>query len=158
MADYSQWLRRAELFARATHRLPGRWSMKILIEPPLEAAEVEGLERVLANGLPKILKDFFLTASRSARCHYSWYELSKLARQDIPIKPPIYGGVDFCSAAKMEDHQKGIFYFAELMEEYGNDLSIPALIRNCVPLMAVGNGDMSRSTPRRPSLSRKSFT
>ncbi len=145
MNDYSEWLRRAENFVRSTHQLPGEWLLRVDIEPPCIADVVKQLENSLPNGLPVFLRDFYLTASARLECRYHWSPDAPtlaLLEELIPHTYSFYGGVSICPAVELEGAQQGFMNWAEIFEKYGGrGPEWAAIIRQCVPLTAVGNGD-----------------
>jgi hypothetical protein len=145
MPDYSGWLRRAEAFVRATSTLPGNWSMKSNIAPPLGLEEADRLDRALPHGLPPLLRDFYVTASADVECRFTWTpdgeSLSRLA-EIIPHQYSIYAGPHFCSAGSLAEDHEQLIGLAEIFEDFAEyGASAAQTLRQCVPLISVGNGD-----------------
>src|SRR5438105_4034095 len=117
MMNYAEWLHRAERFVRGTSTLPGRWSMEIAIDPPLDPAEADRLASNLPHGLPQPLRDFYLTASANAVCSYSWNpppaELARLQKV-IPDEYGIYGSTRLCPAAELAEHHEQLVGWEEM--------------------------------------------
>ena len=145
MPDYSEWLRRADVFVRATSALPGRWSMNIEIEPPADAAELDRLEDLLPHGLPPVLRDLYGTASAAAGCQFRWSpDKAPLAEMDriLPSQYTVYGGPHFCSAGDLAEHQESLTGWADVFDDFGGFGPATAqTLRESVPLVNVGNGD-----------------
>ncbi|HEY4312360.1 MAG TPA: hypothetical protein VGN12_23125 [Pirellulales bacterium] len=160
MADYSSWLQRAEAFVRSTSNLPGQSGINIAIEPPLGPQEVDGLHQVLPHGLPPLLRDFYSTASAQVELHYSWRptggHLERL-REVFRYEYNVYGGVTFCAASAMVREQNALFDWADVFfEQQGAGPAAAAMLKECVPLIPIRNGDyvvehMARS-PTQPAI------
>jgi hypothetical protein len=158
MVDYAEWLQRAEAFVRRLNRLPGCWSMNIAVDPPLDVAEAERLDKALPHGLPRAIHDFYVSASASAECTYTWrpdgFHRGRLD-EVLPDEGEVYGGIAICPAARLQREQEGFASFAKILPELGRHGPAAAeVVQGCVPLIAVDNGDCLAlhvaANPRQP--------
>src|SRR5262245_31711878 len=95
MFDMQAWLRRAEEFVRGLSHLPRRLTIEISIHPPCPQEELSHTESALSSSIPAPLRQFYLTASTSCKCHYSWHpeeEQLEQLRQIFAYEHGIYGG------------------------------------------------------------------
>jgi len=144
MLDYADWLGRAERFVRGTSALPGEWSMEVAVEPPLSPYAADQLAKTLPHGLPQPLLNFYLTASASAECHFSWTPVGKqLAKlQKVIDNNGIYGGARLCPAMELAEHYSDMLAWEDNFRDGGGYGPAAALVLcECVPLISVENGD-----------------
>jgi hypothetical protein len=101
------------------------------------------LEQDLPLGVPSFLRDFYLTASADAECRFSWSPNSDQVSVSAYVDGySIYGGPNLCAANSLKDHQNNLMSWADVLDEYaGHGANAAAMLRRCVPLIAVGNGD-----------------
>ena len=162
MLDYSEWLQRAEDFVRRLNYLPGRWGISVAVEPPLSRAAADELCEVLSFGLPSPLYDLYSRGSASYCCTYNW-ELDEshlpLVGQVFPQTYSLYGGARFLPAAELKDTFASVRAWATKWDATADDPPRPGweLWHQCVPFIAVGNGDflalhVSDSSARLPVL------
>jgi hypothetical protein len=160
MPDWLPWLQRAERFVRSTSKLAGRWGMQITIDPPLEPAEADRLDRVLPHGLPAFLRNYYLTASANAHCCFHWSpDEPRLAAMSeiLPHQYSIYAGPKICAAAKLEEEQNGLIAWAEVFDDFGGFGPVTArTLRESVPFIPIANGDQLvlhvKANPEKPPL------
>jgi len=145
MVDYSEWLHRADVFARSVGVLPGRVGMEVDFLPPLDVADASHLNATLPHGLPAALRDFYVSASAGGRCTFRWTpnesDLELIAKL-VPHNYTIQGGPWIFWAINLEGEHQGFVDWAEVLDELGGYGPAAAkTLRECVPLSKIGNGD-----------------
>jgi hypothetical protein len=92
--------------------------VRVLVAPPLNSKQVEELETSLGRRLPRVLRDFYITASADAEVSLEWQpNEERAALLEFVGRYTLYSGPRFCSAGSLKYHQECFLDWAEVLEE-----------------------------------------